>query len=347
MSLVFFIKLLLLPILVATEASLEVSILTQNVWFIITASIPAADRIPAIIQGLRDSSYDILCLQEVWSYALDTPDLDSMLEGLGDMYPHTVKHQPQPLTQGKAVDSGLLILSKYPIADFAFHSYGNSSGIDALADKGVMMAHLEIPAGDKKADLIIANTHLNSGGGVQYAQTVEATNALNRFLDSLKDTLDISRVPVIAAGDFNTEEREDDQITQSEDYLRMLEALGPDTKDLFRQVQGSEPVGVTVNNLSRIDFVFGVSGDYTVVEADIDGFVEADPNVRLSDHLGSFAVIDIPVHLPIPVPDDNGDLLNNDTNDQGNSDTSSSRQVYAVRNAVVLLSFWGCALQIW
>lgn len=258
------------------------------------------------------------------------------------MYPHTVKYQPQPLTPGKVLDSGLLILSKYPIADFAFHSFGNSSGFDSLADKGVMMAHLEIPAGDKKADLIIANTHLNAGGGVQYVQTVELTNALNQFLDSLKDTLDISRVPVIAAGDFNTEERDDDQRAQSEDYLRMLEVLGPDTKDLYRQVQGSEPLGLTTSQ-NRIDFVFGVSGDYTVVEADVDAFVEADPNMRLSDHLGSFAVIDIPVDLPIPVPDDDGDLLNND-----NSDTSSSRQLYAVRNAVVLLSFWGgCALQIW
>jgi hypothetical protein len=116
---------------------------------------------------------------------------------------------------------------------------------------------------------------------------------------------------------------------------------------LYRQVQGSEPLGLTINR-NRVDFVFGVSEDYTVVEADVDDFVEADPNMRLSDHVGSFAVIDIPVDLPISVPDDNGDLLNNDTNDQGNSDTSSSRQVYAVRNAVVLLSFCGgCALQIW
>jgi hypothetical protein len=41
-----------------------------------------------------------------------------MLEGLGDVYPYTVKYQPQPLTQGKVIDSGLLFLSKYPIADF-------------------------------------------------------------------------------------------------------------------------------------------------------------------------------------------------------------------------------------
>jgi endonuclease/exonuclease/phosphatase family metal-dependent hydrolase len=339
-------KLLLLQFLVATVASLEVSILTQNVWFILIASIPAADRIPGIIQGLRDSSYDVLCLQEVWSSTLDTTYLDSMLEGLGDIYPHTVKYLPQPLRQGRVLDSGLLIMSKYPIADFAFHAFGNSSGFDTLSDKGVMMAHLEIPVGDKKADLIIANTHLNAGGGVQYAQTVEATDALNRFLDSLKDTLDISRVPVIAAGDFNTDERDDNQTAQSEDYLRILEALGPDTKDLYRQVQGSEPLGNTFSQ-SRIDFVFGVSGEYTVVQADVDAFVEADPDSRLSDHLGSFAVIDIPVDLPIPVPDDNGDLLNN-TNDGDNGDTSSSRRVYVVWNAVVLLSFWGgCALQIW
>lgn len=333
---------LLLQVLVASVASIEVSIMAQNVWFILIASIPASERIPGIIAGLRESSYDILCLQEVWSSAIDTTYVEQLLDGLSDMYPYNVKYQPQPLNAGKALDSGLLLLSKYPVADFAFHSFGNSSGFDTLSDKGVMMAHLEIPSGnDTKADLIVANTHLNAGGGVQYAQTVEARTALNQFLETLKDKIDVSTVPVMAAGDFNTAEREDDQLTITADYVQMLDALGPETKDLYREIQGDEPLGLTTSS-RRIDFVFGISGDYTVLEADVDDFVQADPNMRLSDHLGAYAVIDIPANLPIstPVPDDNGE-----TGDENEASASSSSRNFAAFSnlAIALLSLCGIA----
>eukprot|EP00980_Cylindrotheca_fusiformis_P000778 scaffold184_cov125-Cylindrotheca_fusiformis.AAC.13 len=316
-------------------ASIEVSIMSQNVWFILIASIPAPERIPGIVAGLRESSYDILCLQEVWSSAIDTTYLDQMLDGLRDMYPYNVKYQPEALLPGKLYDSGLLTLSKYPIADFAFHTYGNSSGVDSLANKGVVMAHLEIPTGNNtKADLIVANTHLNAGGGVQYAQTVEAMTALDRFLDSLGGKVDLSTVPVIAAGDFNTDEREDDQVTITDEYKKMMEALGPESNDLYRTVNGNETLGLTTDS-SRIDFVFGISGNYTVIEADVDSFVTDDPDNILSDHLAPYAVIDIPGDTPIL---DSPDESENGGSDEGDKDSSYSRTSGPFPLMAILLS---------
>lgn len=127
---------------------MEVSLLSQNVWFILTASIPAIDRIPNYIAEFRSGTYDILCLQEVWS-GIRTTYPDMLWEGLKDVYPYNVSTEPQPLTAlNLGLDSGLMILSKYPIESYDFHKFGNSSGIDGLSGKGAMTAHIKVPDDD-------------------------------------------------------------------------------------------------------------------------------------------------------------------------------------------------------
>jgi hypothetical protein len=106
--------------------AVEVSILTQNVWFILIAYIPANDRAPLIIENLRNSTYDVLCLQEVWSSKVDMTYVDMLREGLKDIYPYSIETQPEPISPFSVLDSGLLLFSKYPIASFAFHTFGNS-----------------------------------------------------------------------------------------------------------------------------------------------------------------------------------------------------------------------------
>jgi len=122
--------------LTSVVSAVEVSILSQNVWFILIASIPAMDRIPYYIEEFRSGTYDILCLQEVWSGTQTTyPDL--LWEGLKEVYPYNVSTEPRSLRDlNLALDSGLMILSKYPIESFDYHQYGNSSGIDSFSGKG-------------------------------------------------------------------------------------------------------------------------------------------------------------------------------------------------------------------
>ncbi|CAJ1950027.1 unnamed protein product [Cylindrotheca closterium] len=291
-------RLLLCSLFLTSVASaVEVSLISQNVWFILTASVPAMDRIPDYIAEFRSGTYDILCLQEVWSGTQTTyPDL--LFEGLKEVYPYNVSTEPRPLTGlNLGLDSGLMILSKYPIESFAFHQYGNSSGIDAFSGKGAMTAHIKVPDDDGSTrDLIVSNTHLNAGGPLEIRlnQAREMRNSIDRFLKNLEETegLDIDKVPVFGLGDFNTDEWNDELTEVQEGYQQLLGVLGPTTKDIFRSLYPPDvEVGLTTSS-SRIDFVFGLSGEYTVVSAGVDGFVQtANPAFRLSDHLGAHATV--------------------------------------------------------
>lgn len=284
-------------LLTSVVSAVEVSILSQNVWFILTASIPAMDRIPYYIEEFRNGKYDILCLQEVWSGTQTTyPDL--LWEGSKEVYPYNVSTEPRPLTGlNLGLDSGLMILSKHPIKSFDFHQYGNSTGVDSYSGKGAMTAHIQVPDDDGSIrDLVVSNTHLNAGGPLEIRlnQAREMRSAVDRYLDQLKESegLDINKVPVFGAGDFNTDEWNDELTEVQEGYLQLLQVLGPSTNDIFRSLYPRDvDVGLTTSS-SRIDFVLGLSGEYKIVDAGVDQFVRtANSQMRLSDHLGAYATV--------------------------------------------------------
>lgn len=106
---------------------------------------------------------------------------------------------------GKWLDSGLVILSDYPIVRTRTMAFPDAmcAGFDCLAAKGVQVAWIAVPG--KAAPVAIANTHLNSrkASGVSraradrmYRQQVSALRAfLNRTVAPRGD--------LILGGDFN------------------------------------------------------------------------------------------------------------------------------------------------
>jgi exonuclease III len=157
-----------------------------------------------------------------------------------------------------------------------------------------MIAHIEIP--DEETGFIIANTHFQAGGQdeIRYNQSLELVAALDNFVSSLGGSLSTSQLPIFAAGDFNTKELGDDGITRAIDYLQLVDTL--EAKDLFREVNGGNATAFTTFGGRRLDYVFGLSVDYELIDAGIDDFVNKS-EIRLSDHLGSYAVVDIPPGL--------------------------------------------------
>lgn len=58
--------------------------------------------------------------------------------------------------------SGLALISRYPIKDFEFWNFPKVGGDEKVANKGVLIAQLELPDGQTA---IMVNTHLNGGAG--------------------------------------------------------------------------------------------------------------------------------------------------------------------------------------
>lgn len=115
------------------------------------------------------------------------------------------------LNRGPQLDSGLLVLSDYPIVDIKAAAFPESAcaGLDCFAAKGVVLVTLEMPG---KGRVQVATTHLNSRGA-SMAPTRESARAYREQVDFLCEFLGSERdasIPLVLAGDFNlgdTEER--------------------------------------------------------------------------------------------------------------------------------------------
>lgn len=106
---------------------------------------------------------------------------------------------------GKPVDSGLQVLSDFPIVATTRKAFpeGACAGFDCLASKGILSVSVRVPG--QTEPLEIVTTHLNSrkASGVSHARANAAFGRQTTVLmDFLRQTSDPRR-PRILAGDFN------------------------------------------------------------------------------------------------------------------------------------------------
>lgn len=108
---------------------------------------------------------------------------------------------------GKWLNSGLAVLSDFPIVDVEsapFQRY-ECAGFDCLANKGYMLATIEVPGVPEPIEIF--NTHMNSnrasGVPVERARTAHNLQA-DDVRDFLRSELIESGRALIVGGDFNT-----------------------------------------------------------------------------------------------------------------------------------------------
>lgn len=113
---------------------------------------------------------------------------------------------------GKVMDSGLYILSNWPILGKStkpFFRY-ECAGFDCGANKGVMGVGIEVPG--MPGHLEIINTHFNSRGsstGVSEERSFEAQRLQLNVLDDEIDAYWTGEFPIIFGGDFNAKQAND------------------------------------------------------------------------------------------------------------------------------------------
>ena len=110
-----------------------------------------SDRITGIIEYLKKTDADIICLQEVF-------DEKILKRIISEMKKYTISYQEK---KGKGfISSGLLILSKIPILRSKFEIFTESIGENSYAEKGVLVSRLA--SGDFHQKIYLLNTHLNA-----------------------------------------------------------------------------------------------------------------------------------------------------------------------------------------
>lgn len=87
--------------------------------------------------------YDLVCLQEVFGL-LSTRKTRIIAAAKALGYTYSVESPAPGFFASHLIDGGLLILSRYPILEWEFQSFGFAIFPDTLADKGVLYCKLEV-----------------------------------------------------------------------------------------------------------------------------------------------------------------------------------------------------------
>jgi hypothetical protein len=149
---------------------------------------------------------------------------------------HAARGPSSNICKCKFIDSGLVIISRYPIIRTSRRVYRAAFTVDKYAAKGVLYAEVQLP---DKSSLHIFNTHLQASyiyddpiaRDVRLRQAEELVAFMKEMVDS------VSSNNVMVLGDFNIDalscEAEYDDLMKT-----MSAAAGVDFKDAIKESSG-------------------------------------------------------------------------------------------------------------
>ena len=260
---------------------MRLRIATLNVWALPWGLAPHVEqRIRAIGERLALLEADVVAFQEVWTRkALDLLVAAGRRSGLA----HVWYHRAGP------TGSGLLVLSRLPIAKARFEAYrvrGRAERVwhgDHLAGKGFGQLVLETPAGP----LAFVDTHLHA----QYAPDSADDYRWHRMAQLVQFAAGVAerREPLVAAGDFN--------LREDQPHHGVLTGL-TGLRDAAALLGRREPTLLTSNPFqrwrpeARIDYVFVRDGERYVLRVQSSARIFDQPlhieghSAAYSDHAG-------------------------------------------------------------
>jgi endonuclease/exonuclease/phosphatase family metal-dependent hydrolase len=135
-------------------------------------------RYSAAMNAIEEISPDVVVLEEVFT-GKGSRGFES------EMYPYEAKG-PHKIT--KLLNSGIKILSKYPIEREEKFTYNNCLKDDCLSGKGALLVVIDLPSGKK---LNVVGTHLNARGddSVRISQLDQLTSFIAENKEPGAETL--------------------------------------------------------------------------------------------------------------------------------------------------------------
>ena len=187
----------------------SLKVLSWNIYMLPVSikKVGQANRVEYIANQLNNSDYDVIVFQEAF-------DRDARY-GLSKLMRKQFPYQEGPANGKPSIfrlNSGIWILSKYPMKYLDEIHYKQNIGVDKVARKGVLM--VEINKNGKRYQ--IAGTHLQAGASKKKdAVRASQFNEIKELLAKHETT----GIPQLICGDFNTAKND------KKNYHLMLETL--------------------------------------------------------------------------------------------------------------------------
>ncbi|MCA9544032.1 MAG: endonuclease/exonuclease/phosphatase family protein [Myxococcales bacterium] len=210
-------------------------------------------RVKRFVKRLKalDHKPDVVALQEVW----DDSDKREIRQKLKDIYPHA-HLDTSAGKHGLLLNSGLMLLSRWPLSDTRLRHYKANKGLEKkAAKKGVLGARISPPGG--KPFWVFA-THLQAQSKDRHNRT--KLKQLGEARDAIRAaTAGMTRGTVFLVGDFNL------SVEKNNATLQAAYALFPGVVDTYDAAR-TEATGSTWAGLDdpgkrqRIDHIWVLNG---------------------------------------------------------------------------------------
>ncbi|MDF1630049.1 MAG: sphingomyelin phosphodiesterase [Alcanivoracaceae bacterium] len=182
-------------------------VLSYNIYALPLVATKISERLAELPNHLK--GYDVILFQEAFS-----SDRNGMLQQLAAEYPYQTHVPKIPYSGINVFDSGVLVVSRYPIVATADFIYPDCSGTDCFADKGIIYA--EVIKGGKAYH--VTSTHTAS------FDTAEARALRQEQFQQIRALVDAQNPAsfdaVMMGGDFNV-----NKLLWPQDYAQMLTNL--------------------------------------------------------------------------------------------------------------------------
>ena len=178
----------------ARAASLELQVVSYNVYMVPITAPARAERLEKLPDEIAELSPDVVLLQEVWSEA-DSASLEASLKrrGLSHVF------RAASAAPFAYASSGMLIASRYPITaaqrrSFSLGRYPHTPyHLDWIGRKGALDVRIQTPLGPVR----FVDTHLQASYRTGSYEPVRISQALE-----LASWLTDTSLPLVVAGDF-------------------------------------------------------------------------------------------------------------------------------------------------
>jgi endonuclease/exonuclease/phosphatase family metal-dependent hydrolase len=247
----------------------------------------------------RVADYDVICLNEAFQFGSNiVGNFVKKANVLGFKY--VVSGPKVPVFTRKVLDSGVLVLSKYPIIKSNGVVYHQGCGVDSFAAKSGVYAEIAVSS-DQRVHVFA--THLQASYEVVTEVDYGVRDSQTRELRALiEESVGVPAAPVFLLGDMNI-----NSIGEKGEYLNMTENLSITGYELIDTLKCKDHPVTSVGSIDRnpepdeqnltcawenpesIDYVFLYLPETTqsCYATEVQEFQVTDkPYCRLSDHLG-------------------------------------------------------------
>ena len=197
-------------------------ILTWNIWMMpdyIFQSPRNGQRAGIIASDLLMLDYDIICFEKAFS----TTGRHALARALAKRYPY--QYGPANSGWSLKMNSGVWIVSRFPLTDYHEIQFRASAGVESFARKGALM--LTGTFQGHRFHLVAA--HLQGETGSEYTEAHQRIREqqLMQIRDELLVRYTQPGLPIFLCGDFNTPRRDPKEPARdSAAYGAMLRILG-------------------------------------------------------------------------------------------------------------------------